>query len=48
MIDYGIEPIFVEDFTPFIVATQPVTERYLAEMEPWVADVRAEIMALAQ
>ena len=47
MIDYGIEPVFVDDFAPFIEATQPVTDRYLAEMEPWVAEVREEIMALA-
>ncbi|MBD3284642.1 DctP family TRAP transporter solute-binding subunit [Candidatus Uhrbacteria bacterium] len=48
MLDAGIEKVFVDDFTPFIKATEAVSEKYLAEMEPWVADVRAEIMALAK
>lgn len=48
MIDYGIEPVFIDDFGPFIDATQPVVDKYLAEMEPWVADTREEIMALAE
>jgi len=46
MVAYGLEKVFVDDFTPFIEATRPVSEKYLSEMEPWVADVREEIMAL--
>ena len=48
MLDKGIQKVFVADFAPFIALTEPVSEKYLKEMEPWVADVRKAIMALAK
>ena len=44
----GIVKVFVEDFGPFIEKAEPVSKKYLQEMEPWVADVRKEIMDLAK
>ena len=48
MVAYGVEKVFIDDFTPFIEATQEVSDKYLSEMEPWVADVRTAIMSLAK
>ncbi len=44
----GIEVTHVEDLSPFIQLTEPVSQKYLADMEPWVAELREEIMAIAQ
>jgi len=48
MIDYGLEFVEVDDFTPFIELAEPVSKKYLAEMEPWVTEVRSTIMSLAK
>jgi tripartite ATP-independent transporter DctP family solute receptor len=48
MVDAGIEKVFVDDFAPFVQLTEPVSSKYLKKMEPWVAEVRKEIMALAK
>ncbi|WP_422372233.1 TRAP transporter substrate-binding protein [Hoeflea sp.] len=42
----GIEYTEIEDLQPFIDATEPVSQEYLKKMDPWVAELRAEIMAL--
>lgn len=47
MVEYGLEKVFIDDFTPFIDATKPVSEKYLKMMEPWVTDVYNTIMGLA-
>ncbi len=47
MKDSGIEMVFIEDFTPFIELTEPVSKKYLKKMEPWVSKVREDIMALS-
>jgi len=47
MVEYGLEKVFIDDFTPFIEATKPVSEKYLGMMEPWVTDVYNTIMDLA-
>ena len=48
MVDSGVQKVFVSDFGPFIDKTEPVSKKYLNDMEPWVAGVREEIMALAE
>lgn len=45
--DFGIEVTRVTDLSEFIALTEPVSQKYLAEMEPWVAELRDEIMDLA-
>lgn len=47
MTAYGVEKVFIDDFTLFIEATKGVSDKYLSEMEPWVAEVRNTIMSLA-
>ncbi len=47
MVDGGVKMVFVDDFTPFVELTEPVSKKYLEEMEPWVSDVRDKIMALS-
>jgi tripartite ATP-independent transporter DctP family solute receptor len=46
MKEAGIKVNTVEDLGSFIEATQPVRERYIAELDPWVRDLMQEIMEL--
>lgn len=46
MIKAGIKVNTPDDLTPFIEATEPIRQKALAEMEPWVADVAEEIMSM--
>jgi TRAP-type C4-dicarboxylate transport system substrate-binding protein len=46
MKEAGIKVNTVEDLGSFIEATQPVREKYIAELDPWVRDLMQEIMEL--
>jgi tripartite ATP-independent transporter DctP family solute receptor len=37
----------VEDLSSFVAATEPVREKYLSELDPWVRDLMEQIMAMA-
>ena len=42
----GIKFNKVDDLTPFIEITEPIREKYLAGMDPWVADIAQQFMDL--
>ena len=48
MIDKGVIPVMVDDFTPFMAVTEPVSQKYLKGMEPWVQELREVIISLAE
>lgn len=48
MLAAGVKKVFVDDLAPFIKLTEPVSNKYLKDMEPWVSDVRQAIMELAK
>lgn len=46
MEEAGIEVNRVEDISGFVEATEPVRQKYINELDPWVQDLMEEIMAL--
>nr|CAD6438730.1 C4-dicarboxylate ABC transporter substrate-binding protein [Rhizobium sp. Q54] len=46
--DAGVQYTHVEDLKPFKDLTDPVSQKYVSQMEPWVADLREEIIALSE
>ncbi|MCR4265202.1 TRAP transporter substrate-binding protein [Nitratireductor sp. ZSWI3] len=44
----GVNYTHVEDLKPFKDLTAPVSQKYVSQMEPWVAELREEIVTLVE
>lgn len=48
MVAEGITPVLIDDFSPFMAATEGVSQKYLKKMEPWVQELREVFISLAE